>query len=384
MTAAKRHDAEAKIKIAKMTKKIREDERQAEAAREYARSLKQNTKENVGIMSVKKENDESLDIKIHSYKLYSGQRFAAASRMIDMYDQNKFKKLYGNKLKDKNAVELVNDFMHEAQKAEKFKMDDINWSDESKKENKRCIEKHMQEGLGLLPFEKILFQKRGFQKRFGNIDDRYIAFHLFEYKEKDIEKNTVTYDHRALFVRDGVMVFKKEYLFKTSIVVPLDFKKNWTNDGKHFIWASNVARPFSTRGDNFYSAFIQLNSHTDKNANIRDIVPKSEKPSTSFTIREDEASQEEFVPVWKSKTVYIKPDEYRTEKDTTYTNDITDDEPHEKRYVPYHSVRGHTRRLRKGDITSVRAHFRGHKEYGAIHKNYVLAAPRIIRKGKAL
>ena len=48
MTAAKRHDAEAKIKIAKMTKKIREDERQAEAAREYARSLKQNTKENVG------------------------------------------------------------------------------------------------------------------------------------------------------------------------------------------------------------------------------------------------------------------------------------------------------------------------------------------------
>ena len=101
MTAAKRHDAEAKIKIAKMTKKIREDERQAEAAREYARSLKQNTKENVGIMSVKKENDESLDIKIHSYKLYSGQRFAAASRMIDMYDQNKFKKLYGNKLKDK-------------------------------------------------------------------------------------------------------------------------------------------------------------------------------------------------------------------------------------------------------------------------------------------
>jgi len=32
----------------------------------------------------------------------------------------------------------------------------------------------------------------------------------------------------------------------------------------------------------------------------------------------------------------------------------------------------------------VRAHFRGHKEYGAIHKNYVLAAPRIIRKGKAL
>ena len=131
MTAAKRHDAEAKIKIAKMTKKIREDERQAEAAREYARSLKQNTKENVGIMSVKKENDESLDIKVHSYKLYSGQRFAAASRMIDMYDQNKFKKLYGNKLKDKNAVELVNDFMHEAQKAEKFKMDDINWSDES-------------------------------------------------------------------------------------------------------------------------------------------------------------------------------------------------------------------------------------------------------------
>ena len=111
MTAAKRHDAEAKIKIAKMTKKIREDERQAEAAREYARSLKQNTKENVGIMSVKKENDESLDIKIHSYKLYSGQRFAAASRMIDMYDQNKFKKLYGNKLKDKNAVELLNDFM---------------------------------------------------------------------------------------------------------------------------------------------------------------------------------------------------------------------------------------------------------------------------------
>ena len=119
MTAAKGHDAEAKIKIAKMTKKIREDERQ-QKLHANTRFLKQNTQRKANYVREKK-NDESLDIKIHSYKLYSGQRFAAASRMIDMYDQNKFKKLYGNKLKDKNAVELVNDFMHEAQKAENLK-----------------------------------------------------------------------------------------------------------------------------------------------------------------------------------------------------------------------------------------------------------------------
>ena len=44
-------------------------------------------------------------------------------------------------------------------------MDDINWSDESKKENKRCIEKHMQEGLGLLPLKKYFFKKTWFFKK---------------------------------------------------------------------------------------------------------------------------------------------------------------------------------------------------------------------------
>ena len=42
------------------------------------------------------------------------------------------------------------------------------------------------------------------------------------------------------------------------------------------------------------------------------------------------------------------------------------------------------RRLQKGDITSVRSHFRGRKEYGAIFKNYVLAQPRLFRKGKEI
>ena len=103
-----------------------------------------------------------------------------------------------------------------------------------------------------------------------------------------------------------------------------------------------------------------------------------------FWTKDLSAIEDEFVPVWKSKTVYIKPDEYRTEKDTTYTSDVSDDEQHEKRLITYHSVRVHIRRLRKGYITSVRSHYRGQKEYGAIHKNYVLAAPRIMRKGKII
>ena len=382
MKTSKIHDAEAKIKIAKMTRKIREDQRQTKAARDYARSLKQN----VGIMSVKTENDESLDIKIDKkqpHTLDSHQRFAAASRMIDMYEQDNFEKICDTRHNSKTKF-LLTDFMSEAQKAEKFRMDDTNWSKEAKRENKRCVRKHMQEGLGLLPFEKVLFQKRGFEKRFGNIDDRLIAFHLFEYVGKNIDKNTITYNHRAVFVKEGKLVIKKKYLLKVSVIVPLDFKKNWTSSNTHFIWGSSEFRPISCRGDNFYSAFIQLNSHTDKNANIFDIPPPKEKQSQSFTIKSEDNEKDEFVPVWRSKNVYVRPDEYRVERDTTYTSDVSDDGPHEKRYIPYHSVRGHIRRLRKGDITSVRAHFRGHKEYGAIHKNYVLAAPRIIRKGKLL
>ena len=203
--------------------------------------------------------------------------------------------------------------------------------------------------------------------------DEYIVF---------IDKWCVFPSSHIILNISGVSLSNKQ----SDIIVPLDFKKNGNDN--HYLWATKDQRCVRVQADNFYKAFIQLNSHTDKNAGIRDIVPKSEKPSTSFKIKESDTGQDEFVPVWKSKTVYIKPDEYRTEKDTTYTSDvsddITDDEPHEKRYVPYHSVRGHTRRLRKGDITSVRAHFRGHKEYGAIHKNYVLAAPRIIRKGKII
>lgn len=370
------HDTKAVRRISKITSKIRESERQTDAALKYAESLKKEIISYQGLAALgpgvwKRDLTEG----------FNKQNFVNASKIIDMFQEKDWED--NSKFKAKEKHDLF-DFIKTAQKAEKFRMDDTNWSQESKKENKRCIEKHMQEGLGLLPFEKILFQTRGFQKRFGNTDDRYIAFHLFEYREKNIEKNTVTYDHRALFVKDGVIVAKKQYLLKTSIIVPLDFKRNWTSHGKHFIWASNVARPISTRGDNFHSAFIQLNSHTDKNASIRDIVPKNEKPSTSFKIKSEETSEDEFVPVWKSKTVYIKPDEYRTEKDTTYTSDVSDDEPHEKRLIPYHSVRGHIRRLRKGDITSVRSHYRGQKEYGAIHKNYVLAAPRIMRKGKII
>ena len=132
--------------------------------------------------------------------------------------------------------------------------------------------------------------------------------------------------------------------------------------------------------------FLQLNSHTDKNTNIGiyDIKAKEDTGIGSLKIKDDKADNEDFIPVWKSKTVHIKPDQYRAERDTTYTSDISDESSHEKRCVPYHSVRGHIRRLRKGDITAVKAHFRGQKEYGAIHKNYVLAAPRIIRKGKAI
>jgi DNA-binding FrmR family transcriptional regulator len=369
-------------RISKITGQIREQERQTEAALEYARSIRQEISLNSGLAALgpgpwKTElTQQFADEHVKSQK----QSFANASRIIDMFQEKDCENIYKSKLKRKSIDKLI-DFMKTAQKAEKFRMDDLNWSEEAKKENQRCIEQHLKEGLGLLPFEKILFQTRGFENRFGAVNNEMIVFHLFEYKEKDLDRNNVTYSHRMLFIlRDKIQ--SARYLTKSDVIVPLDFKKNGNTN--HYLWASKDKRPARVQADNFYKAFIQLNSHTDKNASIRDIVPKSEKPSTSFKIKESNASQDEFVPVWKSKTVYIKPDEYKTEKDTTYTNDVTDDEPHEKRYIPYHSVRGHTRRLRKGDITSVRAHFRGHKEYGAIHKNYVLAAPRIIRKGKII
>ena len=378
------HDTKAVRRISKITSKIRENERQTDAALKYAESLKKEIISYQGLAALgpgvwKRDLAEGFVKNVSEYK-NSKQNFVNASRIIDMFQEKDWEDNLKFKIKRKSKNDLL-DFMKTAQEAEKFRMDDINWSEESKKENQRCIQQHLKEGLGLLPFEKILFQTRGFENRFGEVNNRTVVFHLFEYVSKDLDKNNVTYSHRMLFIlHDRVQSAK--YLKKSDIIVPLDFKKNGNDN--HYLWASKDDSCKRVQADNFYKAFIQLNSHTDKNASIRDIVPKNEKPSTSFKIKSEETSEDEFVPVWKSKTVYIKPDEYRTEKDTTYTSDVSDDEPHEKRLIPYHSVRGHIRRLRKGDITSVRSHYRGQKEYGAIHKNYVLAAPRIMRKGKII
>lgn len=341
---------EIATKISKITRRIREHERQTESALEYADTLKQEIKKNsVGIMSVEKlKKYDGYDKPIHF------QNFLEAGRIIDMYQARDWANL------DPERKNALTSFMHHAQKAEKFRMDMKNWSHASKKENVRFMQKHMQEGLGLLPFEKILFQTR--------YSGENINFHLFEYVSKDIDKNHVVYSHRLLIFKEGIFVVDPKYIHRKTLKVPLDFSKGTVET------TEQTLSPLH--------AFIQLNSHTDKNTNIFDILPKKEKPSNSFTIKNENVDQEEFVPVWKSKTVYIKPDQYRAEKDTTYTSNVSEDGPHEKRYVPFHSVRGHIRRLRKGDITAVKAHFRGQKEYGAIHKNYVLAAPRIIRKGK--
>ena len=192
------HDTKAVRRISKITSKIRENERQTDAALKYAESLKKEIISYQGLAALgpgvwKRDLAEGFVKNVSEYK-NSKQNFVNASRIIDMFQEKDWEDNLKFKIKRKSKNDLL-DFMKTAQEAEKFRMDDINWSEESKKENQRCIQQHLKEGLGLLPFEKILFQKRGFQKRFGNIDDRYIAFHLFEYKEKDIEKNTVTYDH---------------------------------------------------------------------------------------------------------------------------------------------------------------------------------------------
>ena len=332
------YSVSVKEKIATITRKTREYERQTTAAIEYAQAIKQSG---------------------------SFNSFNFASRMIDMYQSRD----WGNLTPDKKL--LLNDFMKSAQKAEKFRMDQTNWSKKARRRNKTCINKHKKQGLGLLPFNNILFQTK-IPSKF----DKTIFFHLFEYKDKNLDLNYVTYDYRLLRVVDKTFRFEKEQLEKTTLQVPLDFSKAKKNicismEPKiYFAWLN----------------FLQLNSHTDKNTNIGiyDIKAKEDTGIGSLKIKDDKADNEDFIPVWKSKTVHIKPDQYRAERDTTYTSDISDESSHEKRCVPYHSVRGHIRRLRKGDITAVKAHFRGQKEYGAIHKNYVLAAPRIIRKGKAI
>ena len=300
-------------KISKMTARIRQHERETKAAQEYAQALKH-------------------EIKVNTEAMYYDNKFIKAGRMIDMYQERDWATI------DPNKKISLTSFMHTAQKAEKFRMDMANWSSEAIKENIRCMKKHMEEGLGLLPFEKILFQTRN-----PSISPN-INFHLFEYVSKDIDKNYVVYNHRVLIFKKDKFVVKPMYLNGKTLKAPLDFSKK-------------LIMPTDTTMSIFH-AFIQLNSHTDKNTNIFDILPKKEKP---------------------------KPKERnKMSNDTTYTSDVSDESSHEKRFIPYHSVRGHIRRLRKGDITAVRSHFRGQKEYGAIHKNYVLAPPRILRKGKVI
>ena len=84
-----------KERIATITRKTREYERQATAAIEYAQAIEQSG---------------------------SFNSFNFASRMIDMYQGRD----WGNLTPDKKL--LLNDFMKSAQKAEKFRMNQTNWS----------------------------------------------------------------------------------------------------------------------------------------------------------------------------------------------------------------------------------------------------------------
>ena len=318
--------------ISKITSKIRRYERETKAAQEYAEAVKRSSALN---------------------------SFNFASRIIDMYQSRD----WGGNLTPGKKL-LLNEFMSSAQEAEKFRMDQINWSKKAINDNLHCIEKHTKEGLGLLPFNKILFQTRFYNS------PNVIYLNLFEYKNKDIENNTIEYNYSLVKIKKNSLCYNK--LNKITITVPIDFSK----DKIRCLSKKSVA----------IKSFLQLNSHTDKNTNlgIHDIQAKQDTGIGSFKIQDNKEDKKDFIPVWKSKTVHIKPDQYKAERDTTYTSDVSDESSPEKRFIPYHSVRGHIRRLRKGDITAVRSHFRGQKEYGAIHKNYVLAPPRILRKNKVI
>ena len=311
-----------------------------------------------------KERDEILSsIRLPSIVIQLQKNmFLNASRLVDMFQSRDW--VTGTGLNK----EVLCDFMSSAQEAEKFRMDQINWSEKAIDDNLHCIKKHTKEGLGLLPFNKILFQTRFYNS------PRVIYLNLFEYKNKDIENNTIEYNYSLVKIKNNSLCYNK--LNKITITVPIDFSKEKIG----FLSKQSVA----------IKSFLQLNSHTDKNTNIgiHDIQAKQDTGIGSFKIKDNKEDNKEdkkdFIPVWKSKTVHIKPDQYKAERDTTYTSEVSDESSPEKRFIPYHSVRGHIRRLRKGDITAVRSHFRGQKEYGAIHKNYVLAPPRILRKDKII
>jgi len=310
-----------------------------------------------------KERDEILSsIRLPSIVIQLQKNmFLNASRLVDMFQSRDW--VTGTGLNK----EVLCDFMSSAQEAEKFKMDQSNWSKEAISENKKCIKKHMKEGLGILPFNKILFQTK-FPKF-----DQTIYLSLFEYKSKNIENNTIEYTHQLVRVVNNCFRYTKEEIKGHTITVPLDFSKLKFGE-------SSVYSDFAMK------TFLQLNSHTDKNTNIGvfDIRPKIDNGIGSFKVKGDNVDEKDFVPVWKSKTIYVRPEQYKPERDTTYTTDVEKNNDSEPRYVPYHSVRGHVRRLQKGDITSVRSHFRGKKEHGAIFKDYVLSQPRLFRKGEQI
>jgi len=308
--------------------------------------------------------------------------FLNASRLVDMFQGRDWKTRTGYHKK------VLCDFMSSAQEAEKFKMNQSNWSKEAISENKKCIKKHMKEGLGILPFKKILFQTYLHPLNHNQFNcDRTIELHLFEYKNKNIEKNTISYTHQKVRIVNNCFCYNKTEIQGHTLTVPLDFSK------------LKAGKPVTYKVDGFIKSkgsiychfamqtFLQLNSHTDKNTNIGvfDVKPKIDSGIGSFKVKADVVEKEAFVPVWKRKTVYVRPEEYKPERDTTYTSDVEKDSgDSEPRYVPYHSVRGHVRRLQKGDITSVRSHFRGNKEHGAVFKDYVLQQPRLFRKGKEI
>ena len=115
---------------------------------------------------------------------------------------------------------LLNEFMSSAQEAEKFRMDQINWSEKAIDDNLHCIKKHIKEGLGLLPFNKILFQTRFYNS------PNVIYLNLFEYKNKDIENNTIEYNYSLVKIRKNSLCYNK--LNKITITVPIDFSKDKT------------------------------------------------------------------------------------------------------------------------------------------------------------
>ena len=94
--------------ISKITSKIRRYERETKAAQEYAEAVKRSSALN---------------------------SFNYASRIIDMYQGRD----WGNLTPGKKL--LLNEFMSSAQEAEKFRMDQINWSEKAIDDNLHCIKK---------------------------------------------------------------------------------------------------------------------------------------------------------------------------------------------------------------------------------------------------